>query len=99
MHTSVAPHKSCGCHACQAKMTPIKKIPKIKKWKGEQKFNKKELLGSTINYKWDRLCKHCVAKMPHDISKHKEGIRLSVGHGGLGRILSQEGKLHKGLGL
>ena len=47
LHTSVAPHKSCGCKACikgLKKMKPIKKIPAIKKWKGKQAFNKKELI-------------------------------------------------------
>ena len=97
LHNSEAPHKSCGCHAC-ANMKPIKKIPKMKKWKGEQKMSRKDLIGSTNNYAWNRLCKHCVAKVPHDISKHKEGIRLNVGHGGLAKILGDD-KLHKGLRL
>jgi len=49
LHTSLAPHKSCGCKACivaLGKMKPIKKIPKIKKLgKGKVKFGKKQLIG------------------------------------------------------
>ena len=113
LHTSVGPHKSCGCKACikglkkgLKKMEPIKKIPTIKKWKGKQAFNKKELIGKHTltesgRFKWDRLCKHCVGKMPHDIVVHKNGIRNGVGHGGVAMMLGndREDKLHGGLGL
>jgi hypothetical protein len=110
LHTSLAPHKSCGCKACQhgirkalkkdlAKMKPIKKIPQIKNLgKGKVKFGKKELMGK-IDFKWDRLCAHCVAKIPHDINKHQEGLRMGVGYGAVGKLLGNEDKLHKGLGL
>jgi len=59
LHNSVAPHKVCGCKACQngirralkkdlAKSKPINKIPKIKKLgKGKVKFGKKELIGKS----------------------------------------------------
>ena len=130
LHTSVGPHKSCGCKACQVKiakkmkkikMKEIKKIPSMKKWKGKQSFNKKVLIGKHTltksssnlpnmigsrkfeaevpNYKWDRLCEHCIAKNPHDIDTHKHGIRMGVGHSGVAKILGNEEKLHGGLGL
>ena len=110
LHTSLAPHKSCGCKACQhgirkalekdlAKMKPIKKIPRIKKLgKGKQAFGKKELMGKAT-YKWDRFCEHCVAEIPHDINTHKEGLRMGVGYGAVRKLLGNEDKLHKGLGI
>lgn len=108
LHTSVGPHKSCGCRACQVKIAmkakPIKKIPSMKKWKGKQPFNRKELIGKHTlteagRFKWDRLCKHCVGKMPHDIVTHKNGIRNGIGHGGVAMMLGNEEKIHGGLGL